>query len=74
MKKNIAVLLVLLAVAGCVGRFDPDAAEKRDSSTAANPMVDEAYVPDMDPTRKVSEQDCSRSVDASGGNLMCKQR
>ena len=33
---------------------------------------DGAYAP-MDPTRKVSEQDCSRSIDTDGGNLMCRE-
>ena len=41
MKKNLAVLLGLLA-AGCVGRFDPEDVSKRDSGTAANPIVEEA--------------------------------
>ena len=27
----------------------------------------------MDPTRTVSEQDCSRPLDSSGGNLMCRE-
>src|SRR2546427_12107158 len=27
----------------------------------------------MDSTRKVSEQDCSRSIDTDGGNLMCRE-
>jgi len=34
---------------------------------------DGAYAPPMDSTRKVSEQDCSRSIDADGGNLMCRE-
>src|SRR5688572_11646850 len=29
--------------------------------------------PPMDPTRKVSEQDCSRPLDTGGGNLMCRE-
>jgi len=29
--------------------------------------------PPMDPTRTVSEQDCSRPVDTGGGNLMCRE-
>jgi len=73
MKKNLAVLLTLL-IAGCVGRFDADNVAKRDSGTAANPMVDEGYVPPMDESRKISEQDCSRPVDVTTGNLTCKQR
>jgi hypothetical protein len=34
---------------------------------------DQDYLPQMDPTRKVSEQDCSRPIDTGGGNLMCRQ-
>jgi hypothetical protein len=33
---------------------------------------DGAYAPPMDPTRKVSEQDCSRPID-NDGNLMCRE-
>jgi hypothetical protein len=33
---------------------------------------DEAYAPQMDPTRKVSQQDCSTPIVADG-NLMCRQ-
>jgi len=76
MNKNLAVLLVILSAAGCAGtggRFDPDVVQKRDSMTAANPVVDETYVPPMDPSRKVSEQDCSRPVTTGGGNLMCRE-
>ena len=73
MKKNLALLAVLL-LAGCVSRFDPDDVAKRDSATAANPMVQEGYVPEMDPSRRVSGQDCSRPVDLTAGNLMCEKR
>ena len=34
---------------------------------------DGAYAPPMDPTRRVSEQDCSRPINADGGNLMCRE-
>ena len=34
---------------------------------------DGAYGPPMDPSRKVSEQDCSRPFDTDGGNLMCRE-
>lgn len=72
MNKNLAILVLLLA-AGCVGRFDRDTVEKRDSGTAANPRVEGLAAPEMDPKRKVSEQDCSRPIDTGGGNLMCKE-
>ena len=34
---------------------------------------DGSDAPPMDPTRKVSEQDCSRQFDTGGGNLMCRE-
>jgi flagellar biosynthesis GTPase FlhF len=34
---------------------------------------DGAYAPPMDPSRKVSEQDCSRQINTDGGNLMCRE-
>ncbi len=30
-------------------------------------------VPPMDPTRKVSEQECARPIDTAQGNLMCRE-
>ena len=76
MKKNLAIVLFALLAAACSGtggRFDPNTVDKRDAGTAANPVVQETLVPPMDPKRKVSEQDCSRPVDTSGGNLMCRE-
>jgi len=36
--------------------------------------LDGGYVPRMDPKRKVSEQDCSRTIDTDGrGNLLCRE-
>lgn len=34
---------------------------------------DGAYAPSMDPSRKVSAQDCSGPFDTDGGNLMCRE-
>jgi hypothetical protein len=38
----------------------------------SNPR-DGAYAPPMDPTRKVSEQECTRPINDDGGNLLCRQ-
>ena len=38
---------------------------------ASQPL--ESYPPPMDPTRKISEQDCTRPIDTDGGNLMCRE-
>ncbi len=34
---------------------------------------DGAYAPPMDPTRKVSEQECTTPINDDGGNLLCRQ-
>jgi hypothetical protein len=34
---------------------------------------DQISAPAMDPSRKVSEYDCSKSFDSDGGNLMCRE-
>jgi hypothetical protein len=39
---------------------------------STNPR-DGAYPPPMDPTRKVSEQDCTRPIVDDRGNLMCRE-
>src|SRR5438876_4725939 len=57
MNKNITVVLLLLVLA---------------ASCSSKPQYG-AYAPPMDSTRKVSEQDCSRSIDTDGGNLMCRE-
>src|SRR4051812_14186695 len=39
---------------------------------SSNPR-DGVYAPPMDPTRKVNEQECTRTIDTGGGNLMCRE-
>jgi len=56
MNKNITVALALVLAAG---------------ATAAGAQ-DRASVPPMDPTRKVTEQDCSKPI-VDDGNLMCRE-
>jgi septal ring factor EnvC (AmiA/AmiB activator) len=34
---------------------------------------DGPYAPPMDPTRKVSEQECTRPIDTDRGNLLCRE-
>ncbi len=43
------------------------------AAACSSKMQDGAYVPSLDPTRSVSERDCSRAVDTGGGNLMCRE-
>jgi membrane protein involved in colicin uptake len=35
--------------------------------------LQDASAPPLDPSRKVSEQDCTRQLDGSDGNLMCRE-
>src|SRR5437016_11788951 len=57
MNKNITVVLLLLVLA---------------ASCSSKPQYG-AYATQMDSTRKVSEQDCSRSIDTDGGYLMYRE-
>ena len=34
--------------------------------------LDARAVPELDPSRKINEQDCSKPIDWSAGNLRCK--
>ena len=43
------------------------------AAACSSTSPDGASAPPMDPTRKVSEQDCSRPIDTDGGNLMCRE-
>lgn len=74
MNKNIVIVIAVLA-AGCGGNRNADQSYLNRPETDAGLMVkDRERVPDMDPSRKISEQDCSKPVDtAAAGNLKCKQ-
>jgi len=68
---RLSLAFALTLAAGCGS--DPAA---RDSygmgRSAASPTQAVTAAPPMDPGRKVSEQDCSRPLDLSAGNLRCK--
>lgn len=70
MKKNLTILLVLLA-GGCASGSDTSYTE-RPAYDSGLMVKDRETVPPLDPKRKVSEQDCSRPVEIAGGNLMCQ--
>ena len=72
MKKSLVVLSILNA-AGCGGESSMTSSDYDRGGSAVNPVSATGYVPPMDPKRNVSEQDCSRQVDITGGNLMCRE-
>ena len=65
MNKNITVVLLLVLAAGCSSQPQ---GPYRDT-----PMDPAAGAPPMDPSRKVSEQDCTRPIDTGGFNLLCRE-
>jgi hypothetical protein len=83
MKVFFAVLLVLVLIpvksAAGKGNGGPSPAAQAQSKSGgtgsgggANRYPDPRKAPPMDPSRKVNEQDCSKPVDLSAGNLKCK--
>jgi hypothetical protein len=59
MNKNVTIVFLVALAAGC--------------STQPHYGDGDAYPPPMDPSRKISEQDCSRPLDTGGFNLMCRE-
>lgn len=73
MPRFAACLLIVLGLAACASTEPP--ATGRYSMTAAsdNNRTLAAGVPaPLDPTRPVSERDCSKPMDVGGGNLRCR--
>ena len=44
----------------------------RHGSSTLRTMRDPRRAPELDPERKVHEQDCTKPIDLSAGNLRCK--
>jgi len=59
-------LVLLVGAAIVANNLYPLDSETRFLSTSSR------YVPDLDPSRRVSEQDCSKPVDFTRGNIRCK--
>jgi hypothetical protein len=73
MHRSIVVVLALLA-GGCGSNRDAGQSYADRPETATGLMVEKREtVPPLDPSRKVSEQDCSMPVETGGGNLKCKR-
>ena len=73
MARSAGFLLIVLAAAGCVQ--DPQIDVGRYSMTAAtdnNRTLSAGQLAPLDPTRPISERDCSRPMDVGGGNLLCR--
>jgi len=60
MNKNMTAVLLLVLAAGC---------STKPQDGAYGPSME----PAMDPTRKVSEQDCTNPIVDDGGNLLCRE-
>ncbi len=67
---RLGLALALTLAAACSS--DPARDSYGMGRSAASPTQAVTAAPPMDPGRKVSEQDCSRPLDLSAGNLRCK--
>lgn len=76
----IAAVLIGLACA-CASKSDPGLAQAAPMATAPSQTYSwmgspdyavEGLIPGMERGRKVNDQDCSKPVDLSAGNLRCK--
>ncbi|HYX66938.1 MAG TPA: hypothetical protein VE935_22165 [Burkholderiales bacterium] len=73
MKRSVFFLLLLLAAAGCAST-EPEMTLGRYSMTAsqANNLTTNAGAPaPLDPTRTISDRDCSGPIDVES-NLRCR--
>ena len=72
MARFAACLLIVLTAAGCArsdmntGRYSMTAAPDNNRTVAAGEPAP------LDPTRPVSERDCSKAIEIGGGNLRCR--
>jgi hypothetical protein len=73
MRRSAAFLLIVLAMAGCASD-EPEMTLGRYSMTASqeNNLTSNAGAPaPLDPTRTISDRDCSRPIDVES-NLRCR--
>ncbi len=74
MLRSAAFLLIVLAAAGCEST-DPDLTIGRYSMTATSyndRTVNAGQPVPLDPSRPISERDCSGPIEIGGGNLRCR--
>ena len=72
MPRFAALLLLVLGAAACASS-DPDSGRYSMSASPGNDRTATAGQPArMDPTRSITDRDCSRPIEAAGGNLRCR--
>jgi hypothetical protein len=75
MPRSAGFLLMVLAIAACSTTPDPEIDIGRYSMTSATDNIrtlDAGTPAPLDPTRPISDRDCSRAMDIGGGNLRCR--
>lgn len=71
-------LLALYAICALGACAAPDADSRPGYNMASPPLIDPVYddrelhTKPLDPSRKVSDQDCSQPIDTGKGNLRCQ--
>lgn len=73
MLRIAACLLLVLGAAACSGASAPSTGRYSMTAAADNNRTVAAGQPaPLDPTRPVSDRDCSKAIDIPGGNLRCQ--
>ena len=70
-RPNYRLLLLSLAICGCSTQ-DPAVYGNTAAMQSSNRNAPAAPIPPLESSRKVNEQDCTKSIDLTGGNLRCK--
>jgi hypothetical protein len=74
----LAVFLCAVDAAAAKGNGAPSPAAQMQASRSGGgggggrAYLDPRKAPPLDPRRKINEQDCSKPIDLSAGNLKCK--
>ena len=66
-----SLILLIFTICGCAAEGGGVGYSNR-SSMQSSPYGAGTSVPALDPSRKVNEQDCTKSIELTNGNLRCK--
>ena len=73
--RPLLLLALPVALTGCFGEWNKDYDTMKrgdDSLTYETHRFQAATVPEMEPKRKVADQDCSKPFDPAAGNVRCR--
>jgi hypothetical protein len=81
----LIVLVLAIAICGCASRGDKKPPTQATAAPQPSAPARASYdsmrsldyssgglVPPMQPSRKINDQDCTKDIDLTGGNLRCR--